>query len=113
MVGKSGTKAVLLVLTERKTRYELIFKLEGKTEKAVVDTLDKLERKPGKKRFRRIFKTITCDNGCENLDHEGMERSIREIKRIERWMNDYPRAILGGLSARLEVLALGQEPIRT
>ena len=156
VVGKSGTKAVLLVLTERKTRYELIFKLEGKTEKAVVDTLDKLERKLGKKRFRRIFKTITCDNGCENLDHEGMERSItkgkrtkvyyahpysawergsnenanklirrfvpkgidigkltqREIKRIERWMNDYPRAILDGLSARLAVLALGQEPIR-
>ncbi|MBO4305613.1 MAG: IS30 family transposase, partial [Clostridia bacterium] len=67
VVGKARTKAVLLVLTERKTRYELIFKLESKTEKAVVEVLDRLERKLGKKRFRRIFKTITCDNGCENL----------------------------------------------
>lgn len=153
VVGKSGVKAVLLVLTERMTRYELIFKLDGKTKAAVVGVLDRLERKLGKKRFCRIFKTITCDNGSENLDHVGMERSItngrrtkvyythpysawergsnenanklirrfipkgtdigklthREINRIERWMNDYPRAILGGLSAKMAVLALGQE----
>lgn len=35
----------------------------------------------------------------------------KEIKRIERWMNNYPRAILGGLSAKMAVLALGQEPV--
>ena len=35
----------------------------------------------------------------------------KEVKRIERWMNDYPRAILGGLSAKMAVLALGQEPV--
>lgn len=153
VVGKARTKAALLVLTERKTRYELIFKLESKTEQAVIEVLDKLERKLGKKRFRRIFKTITCDNGSENLDHEGMERSLtkgkrtkvyyahpysawergsnenanklirrfvpkgtdigrlthKEIKRIERWMNDYPRAILCGFSAKMAALALGQE----
>lgn len=83
VVGKTSTKAVLLVLTERKTRYELIFKLESKTEQAVVEVLDRLERKLGKKRFRRIFKTITCDNGCENPDHEGMERSITKGKRTK------------------------------
>ena len=33
----------------------------------------------------------------------------KEIKRIERWMNDYPRAILCGFSAKMAVLALGQE----
>ncbi len=27
------------------------------------------------------FKTITCDNGCENLDFECIERSIRKGKR--------------------------------
>ena len=49
VVGKARTKAALLVLTERKTRYEHIFKLESKTEQAVVGVLDRLERKLGKK----------------------------------------------------------------
>ncbi|MCH5279424.1 MAG: IS30 family transposase, partial [Christensenellaceae bacterium] len=83
VVGKAGTKAVLLVFTERKTRYELIYKLERKTERVVVGVLDRLERKLGKKRFRRIFKTITCDNGRENLDHEGMERLVTKGKRTK------------------------------
>lgn len=154
VVGKAKTKAALLVLTERKTRYELIYKLENKTQDAVTTALNKLERKLGVNRFKKVFKTITCDNGCENLDHESMERSIaggkrtsvyyahpysawergsnenanklirrfipkgsdigrftrKEIKRVQRWMNDYPRAILDGLSAKMAVLALGQEP---
>ena len=75
VVGKQGTKAVLLVLTERKTRQELIFKMSSKSQKCVVQKLDRLERKMGSKKFRETFKTITCDNGCENLDYEGIERS--------------------------------------
>lgn len=35
-----------------------------------------LERRLGTKKFRETFKTITCDNGCENLDFKGMERSV-------------------------------------
>ena len=38
--------------------------------------LDKLERRLGAKKFKKIFKTITCDNGCENLDFKGMEKSV-------------------------------------
>ena len=75
VVGKQGTKTVLLVLTERKTRQEIIFKMKSKSEACVIKTLDKLERKMGSKKFREQFKTITCDNGCENLDFEGIERS--------------------------------------
>ena len=41
----------------------------------ILEYVDKLERKLGSKKFREIFKTITCDNGCENLDFEGIERS--------------------------------------
>ena len=37
---------------------------------------DKLERRLGTKKFRETFKTITCDNGCENLDFKGMEKSV-------------------------------------
>lgn len=31
--------------------------------------------KIGSKFFRETFKTIACDNGCENLEFEGIERS--------------------------------------
>ena len=75
VVGSKGTKNVLLVLSERVTRKELIFKIPSKSQGSVVNALDKFERKLGS-RFAKIFKTITCDNGCENLDFEGIERSV-------------------------------------
>ncbi len=73
VVGKG--KACLLVLTERKHNLELIFKLPNKTQACVIRQLDKLERRLGSRRFREVFKSITCDNGCENLDAHGIERS--------------------------------------
>ncbi len=75
VVGKQKTSTVLLVLSERQKRQEIIFKIASKSQYCVVKALDKLERKLGSKRFRETFKTITCDNGCENLDYEGIERS--------------------------------------
>ena len=84
VVGKQGTKTVLLVLTERKTRQEMIFKIKSKSQECVVKALDKLERKLGSKTFRETFITITCDNGCENLDFEGIERScLTTIQRTK------------------------------
>ena len=76
VVGKPGTKACLMVMTERKNNLELVFRLSGKTQSCVVKQLDQLERKMGTVRFREVFKSITCDNGCENLDAAGIERSI-------------------------------------
>ena len=76
VVGGKGTLAVLLVMTERSLNLEIIRKMENKSQECVVKELDKLERKLGSGRFKRIFKTITCDNGCENLDQDGMERSV-------------------------------------
>ena len=76
VVGEKGTKEVLLVLTERKTNQEIIRKISNKSEYAVVNELNKLERRIGSQKFKETFKTITCDNGCENLDYEGIERSI-------------------------------------
>ena len=81
VVGKPGTRACLLVLTERKNNLELIFKLPGKTQSSVVHLLDRLERRMGASRFKEVFKSITCDNGCENLDAEGMEKSMFSKKR--------------------------------
>ena len=143
VVGKG--KTVLLVLTERKTREEIIRKIPSKSQRAVINALNIIERKLGSKSFRKKFKTITMDNGCEFLCQEGIEHSIstkrqrtkvyychpyracergsnenankmirrfipkgadiskfsdKDIQRIENYMNNYPRKILGGLSAR-------------
>lgn len=81
VVGARGvSKKSLLVLTERKTRKEIIFLLKEHTAAAVVKALDRLERKTGA-RFREIFKTITVDNGSEFSDWEGMERGRRTKKK--------------------------------
>jgi len=76
VVGKKEGKEVLLVFTERKINQEIIRKISSKSEYAVVKEIDKLERKMCSQKFKETFKTITCDNGCENLDFEGIERSI-------------------------------------
>ena len=81
VVGKRKTKEVLLVLTERMTKQEIIRKIKNKSQLCVVNELDKIERKIGSKKFKETFKTITCDNGCENLDFEGIERSAVTKKR--------------------------------
>lgn len=143
--GKKRTKETLLVLSERLTRREIIIKMPDKTMASVVTALNRLERKYGK-RFRKIFKSITVDNGSEFQDCTGMEKSIFGrgkkkrttvyychpysayergtneninkmirrflpkgtdfrpitefyIQRIEDWINNYPREVLGFASA--------------
>lgn len=143
--GPLGSKTSLLVLTERKSREEIIIKIEQATQEAVGEAIDGLETKYGAE-FKIKFKSITYDNGVEFLDwkfleisvlnknerrtliyfahaysswergtNENLNRMIRrfipkgldigdvsvaEIKRIENWINDYPRKILGYRTAR-------------
>ncbi|MCI2057111.1 MAG: IS30 family transposase [Oscillibacter sp.] len=75
VVGKRKKSKVLLVMTERMTRFELIFLLAGKKAEYVVAALDSLEKKMGTERFREMFRSITIDNGSEFADCAGMERS--------------------------------------
>lgn len=144
-----GKKGCLLVLTERKTREELVSAMKSKTQNEVIRTLNEIERKMGRKKFSQKFKTITMDNGSEFLDFERIERSLfsktkprikvyyahpysawergsnenlnkmirrfipkgadiskyskEDIARIKHWINNYPRKILGGLSANMAV----------
>jgi IS30 family transposase len=137
---EGSKRACLLVLTERKTRLELLFKLAEKTQDNVIAVIDKLERRY-KRQFSEAFKTITMDNGGEFLDMKRLETSsisekrkrtltyyahpysawergsnenanklVRrfipkgtdigkytnaDIKRIEHWMNNYPRRMFG------------------
>lgn len=135
-----STLNVLLVLTERLTRKEIIIPMKNQKSVSVVKALNSLECKYGKL-FKRIFKTITVDNGTEFSDYEGIERSIygknhkrtevyfchpytscergtnerinreirrlipkgsdlslyskADIKKVEDWVNNYPRQVLG------------------
>lgn len=76
VVGARGKgKGSLLVLTERKTRNEIIFKLEEHTAAAVVERINQLETAWGD-RFEKVFQTITVDNGTEFSYAEQLEKSI-------------------------------------
>lgn len=144
---KNTTTKALLVLTERKTRREIIILIPNRKAETIVKALDALERKIGAVKFRKIFKSITVDNGSEFSAVEEMERSainktiprtkvyfchpysswergsnenanimIRrrhpkgtdfskvsaaEIAETERWINNYPRKILGYMSSEV------------
>ena len=79
--GKRGvTKSCMLVLTERKTRNEIIVKLQDQKAESVVDALDRIERKWGDM-FKNIFRSITVDNGVEFSDCDGLEKSAIHPER--------------------------------
>ena len=72
--GKRTSRSSLLVLTERKTREELIYKLEENCAEAVVQVIDALEEQ-FKEKFKDVFKSITCDNGTEFSFGDLIEKS--------------------------------------
>ena len=76
--SSSGTDQACLVFTERLTRLELIFKLHTKDSASVVSILDWLQHSCS---FRRIFKSITCDNGSEFANSRRIEYSAKGRRR--------------------------------
>lgn len=70
-----SNKTTLLVLSERLTRKEIIFKMASQKSENVIACLNKLERRFGRK-FKQVFKSITMDNGSEFADYVGIEKSI-------------------------------------
>lgn len=65
VVGTSkGKHECLMTLTERKTRFEIIFKLQYKTSDEVVKKFNQVKEFM-KKNYNKIFKSITTDNGTE------------------------------------------------
>lgn len=75
VVGKRGkSKNTFLVLAERKTRNEIIFKLPDHSATEVVKAVDRLEITWGSM-FSDVFKTITVDNGTEFSYFNELERS--------------------------------------
>ena len=55
---------------------------ESQSPKNVVRFINKLEKKYGKQ-FKKIFKSITVDNGSEFSDVKGMEKSIFNGQRTK------------------------------
>ncbi len=139
--GLKGQKEpYLLVLSERKTRKEIIELIPNKSAESVGKALDRIEKELGVVKFRKVFKTITTDNGSEFRNwrvieqsytgskkrrtnqyfadaycswqrgtNENINKMIRrflpkgtsfkglkkeDVKRIEKWVNNYPRKIL-------------------
>ena len=69
-----SNKATLLVLSERLTRKEIIFPMQDQKANSVIHCLNILERRYGAM-FKKVFKSITVDNGSEFADFNGMEKS--------------------------------------
>ncbi len=140
---------VLLTLVERKTRFEIMLKIDQQDQPSVDLAMNDLYEQLGDHK-KDVFKTITSDNGSEfagiyeiligitdvffahpyssyergtkENQHKLVRRfipkgnrlkeiSIQTINRIEQWMNNYPRKILGYQTAKeafikeLELLA--------
>ncbi|MBQ3506794.1 MAG: IS30 family transposase [Clostridia bacterium] len=67
-------RAVWLVLSERLTRKEIIMPMPNQKAESVVRCLNSLERRYGAN-FKKVFKTITVDNGAEFSDFMGIEKT--------------------------------------
>ena len=141
---KEASKDVLLVLTERLTRKEIVIPMPDRTADSTLYTVNHLEIKYGE-RFPIVFRTITVDNGGEFANVTGLESSIldgtekrtklyfchpysswergsnenlnrmirrrfpkgtdfgtvsaADVAQHEKWINHYPRKILGWKSS--------------
>jgi IS30 family transposase len=73
-----GKDEALLTLTERKTRYEVIIKIDGKASDPVNRALTTLKEAAGKD-FELLFKTITSDNGVE---FSGLTDLLKDITAV-------------------------------
>lgn len=81
IIGKAGTKPVLLTLTERLSRKELIFKLPNRKAETIRKVFDRLEKETPN--FKAKFKSITTDNGVEFMKYEQLKRSIYGGERFK------------------------------
>lgn len=77
VLGKrDGVHECLMTITERKTRYEMIFKLSSKSADEVIHKFNQIKDFM-KKNFYKVFKTITTDNGTE---FSGFKEIIKDTK---------------------------------
>lgn len=95
VIGRRKKSSVLLVLTERMTREEIIVKIEGKKAEYVAKALDFIERKY-KKEFYKKFKSITFDNGGEFRNWKSLEKSYDNRRKKARTQVYYAHPYCSG-----------------
>ena len=66
-----GKHECLLTMTERKTKYEMIFKISSKTSENVVNKINQIKIFMNK-HYNKIFKSFSTDNGSEFSDFFGI-----------------------------------------
>lgn len=72
VVGTSrGKHECLLTITERKTKFEIIFKISSKTSEEVVNKINQIKAFMNK-HYNKIFKSFSTDNGSEFSDFLGI-----------------------------------------
>lgn len=67
VIGKKSNGEAWLTLTERKTREELIFKIDGKSREVTHVAIASLRERYGSL-FPKVFKTVAADNGSKFAD---------------------------------------------
>ena len=83
VVGKQNTRPVLLTLTERANRAEIIMKLPNRKAETIRKAIDRIEQKTPA--FRQRFRSITTDNGSEFLQYDLLRQSIHGGTRFDVW----------------------------
>ena len=73
---KHGKHECLLTITERKTKFEIIFKISSKTAENVVSKINQLKIFMNK-HYNKIFKSFSTDNGSEFSDFLGIIKDTK------------------------------------
>ena len=78
--GKKDTKKTYMTLLERLTKKYIVIEMKEHTNSCVTEAINALEEKYGEN-FKKIFKTMTTDNGHEFLNYDNIERSKKDRRR--------------------------------
>lgn len=71
-----GKHECLLTITERKTKYEMIFKLSSKTSENVVNKINQIKTFMNR-HYNIVFKSFSTDNGSEFSDFLGIIKDTK------------------------------------
>lgn len=78
--GTKDTQKTYMTLLERLTKKYIVIEMKEHTNRCVMEAINGLEEKYGED-FKKIFKTMTTDNGHEFLNYDNIERSKYDRRR--------------------------------
>lgn len=78
--GSKESKKTYMTLLERMTKKYIVVEMKEHTNKCIKEAIDSIEEIYGKY-FKKIFKSMTTDNGHEFLNYDNIERSKEDRRR--------------------------------